>query len=246
MRITFALSLLILAFFAQEPKTVSVKTIETVQRSIVPVVCARFEPDGSVKIIKIMGSGFLVNRQGGVVTAAHVVQAWEQAAKTEPCVPPIYAPMIRWNDRVDKRGIRAFMLRPGCRANIHTDVVYCVTVDNPFRDAGVKDNIAPIALGDSPVPADGTPVAFTGFPLEYFYPITSKGHVAGYFPVERQLIIDKGAWPGASGSPIYGADGKVIGMLVQSGINHGAGLAYARPISLIRDFLKGNNIPIER
>jgi S1-C subfamily serine protease len=246
MRITLILiSLFSLTLLIQEPKSVSIKTIEIVQRSVVPIVCAQIEPN-KLKIVKVMGSGFFINRQGGAITAAHIMQTWDQVPKNEACVPAVYVPFVPWKNRIDNREIKAFALRTSCRANIGADIVYCLTIDNPFLDASVKNSIAPIALGNSAPPVDGTPIAFTGFPLEYFYPVTSKGYVAGYLPAAKQLIIDKSAWPGASGSPVYTADGKVIGMVIQAGVAHGSGLAYARPTNFILDFLQRDRVPIEK
>jgi V8-like Glu-specific endopeptidase len=78
-------------------------------------------------------------------------------------------------------------------------------------------------------PPDGTPVFFTGFPLQATDPVTSMGSIAGY-PADNSystVIIDKNAWPGASGSPIYLFDGRtVIGMVTRTGTGDSAGLSF--------------------
>lgn len=53
------------------------------------------------------------------------------------------------------------------------------------------------------------------------------------------MLVDKNNWPGASGSPIYLEDGRVIGVLVQRGIgiNDAAGLTLGRVSKLIVPFL---------
>jgi hypothetical protein len=53
----------------------------------------------------------------------------------------------------------------------------------------------------------------------------------------RDLIVDKNAWPGASGSPIFLENGAVIGILVRRGIDNGSGLAMDRPASFIEKVL---------
>lgn len=88
-------------------------------------------------------------------------------------------------------------------------------------------------------------MAFTGFPLRSRRPVTSKGIIASYNARLQQVFIDKVAWPGASGSPLYVASGQVVGMVHKRGIGAVEGLAFARPAVLIRDFLAGHKIPME-
>ena len=59
-------------------------------------------------------------------------------------------------------------------------------------------------------------------------------------------MVDKSAWPGASGSPVYTANGKVIGLVTQAGLGVGSGLAYAVPSDTIIEFLGKAKIPFER
>jgi hypothetical protein len=78
-------------------------------------------------------------------------------------------------------------------------------------------------------PPDGTSVFFTGFPLQATDPITSIGAIAGYSAGDSYstVFIDKNAWPGASGSPIYLLDGKTaIGMVTRTGTGDSAGLSF--------------------
>ena len=41
------------------------------------------------------------------------------------------------------------------------------------------------------------------------------------------LVIDKNAWPGASGSLVFDSKGNIVGMVVQRGFNDASGLAFA-------------------
>ena len=126
------------------------------------------------------------------------------------------------------------------------DIAVCKTIDNPFLMKTLSNHIRPAPISASAEIVDGTPVAFTGFPLEFLFPVTSKGNVGGYAPFSDRLVIDKSAWPGASGSPVYDANGNVIGMITEAGINYGSGLAYALPSSSILRFLNYNKIQIEK
>ena len=63
---------------------------------------------------------------------------------------------------------------------------------------------------------------------------------------DKKLVIDKSAWPGASGSPVYDGDGKVIGLVIETGLAEGAGLTYSRPIDLITDFLTKEKITFQK
>ena len=247
MRTNFLASSLVvflaMSTLADEPKSVSVKTIEAVLQSVVPVVCAR--NDGTIK--KVMASGFLINRQGYFVTAGHVIlTGWDTVQTTDdPCVPAIFEPDTPWTERAKGRKIR-WAAFDECQYGKDVDVVACKTRKNLFADEIVNKHIRPASLSTLLNYPDGTPIAFTGFPLGFLFPVTSKGYVAGYAPFSERLVIDKSAWPGASGSPIYDGNGNVIGMITETGIDYGAGLAYALPASAILKFLGENKIPIEK
>ena len=92
------------------------------------------------------------------------------------------------------------------------------------------------------IPPDGTQVAFAGFPLEARDPMTFRAHLAAYrAPLPNLLtpglIIDHPSLPGYSGSPVYMADGKVVGILVADGGPDAPGTAIARPVSALREKL---------
>jgi hypothetical protein len=97
---------------------------------------------------------------------------------------------------------------------------------------------------------DGASVAFSGFPLDFITPLTSRGAIAGYRASAGteadEVIIDKATWPGASGSPVYGADGRVVGMILKAGIGPGSGLAYARAASVLQQFLSRHGGPSQK
>jgi len=238
--------LLVFAFtFRCEAEDVSIKTIETIQRSVVPVLC--MVPDeknsGAAKVRKIMGTGFLINREGYFLTAAHVVLGLKPTCGDESFWA-IYIPLTPWNTRT-KVSTRWFSFSE-CRYNEATDVAFCKLKNNPFSDSQVNKNIQSVRFGLFANHPDGSAVAFTGFPLESTVPITSKGFIATYFAIENWFGIDKTAWPGASGSPVYDSSGRVIGIMVKRGLNDGAGLSFARPIEPILNFLSAEKVAVEK
>lgn len=241
-----AFSLLATPLSANEPKSVSIKTISSIQRAIVPVVCAQVNGE-EWTIKRIIGTGFFINRDGYFLTAGHVVANWEQINLSfGPCVPAIYIPEASWSERSRTPQIKVQWFRfSDCKYSRDVDVAVCKPILNPFTNEVIAKVISPLRLGNAAIQADGSPVAFTGFPLGFHVPVTSKGYVAAYAAADKKLIIDKSAWPGASGSPVYDAEGKVIGLVIETGLAEGAGLTYSRPVDLIREFLAREKIAIE-
>lgn len=237
------LALWAMPVFAQEPKTASIKTIQTVEQSVVPIVCAR--PNAEIK--QVIASGFLIDRQGHFVTAGHVIKEGWNTVQTadDPCAPAIFEPQDAWSNHIKGRPLRVFFFTE-CLYGNSMDIAVCKTIDNPFGSKDVNTHIRPISVDPRMASLEGTPVAFTGFPLTFMFPVTSKGYVGGYAPFSDRLVIDKSAWPGASGSPVYNSEGSLVGMITDAGINYGSGLAYALPINSILRFLADNKVPVEK
>ncbi len=236
--------------FTARPKDVSVKTIEAIKRSIVPIVCGFPDAGGNFIVVSIVGSGFLVNKNGDFLTAAHVLGDWQRVSTPQvPCFPTIYIPIGGWKKRREQFQARWFKFL-SCVADEQVDVAACHTINNPFTDSAIEAQITPVKFGKAEE-SDGTPVAFTGFPLNSLVPITSKGFIASHREISNQgqageIMIDKDAWPGASGSPVYIASGLVIGVIRKRGIGEGVGLAYARTANRIVAFLQARGIPVTR
>ena len=233
---------------AQEPKTVSTRTIAAIQKSIVPIVCTQVN-DKTWELKKIIGSGFLVNKEGYFLTAAHVVLNWEQSTvDVGPCFAAIFIPDITWGERDRAAGTFGvqWLKFTDCVYNANLDVAACKLIQNPFTNPTIAKQVAAARLGTIAQHSDGSPIAFTGFPLNFHVPVTSKGYIAAYTAADRRLAIDKSAWPGASGSPVYDAEGRVIGMVTETGLALGAGLTYARPVEVLIDFLREQKIAFEK
>ena len=199
---------------------------------------------GKIGIRNINGSGFFVNRSGDVVTAAHVV------AHLGGCIPAIYVPRSGWSF-VDETVEAKWYRISSCDQDASVDVAVCHLADNPFTDPELHTALEAVQLDTNTEP-EGAPVAFTSFALNNIHPITSVGIVAGYYweNHQRYLLIDKGAWYGASGSALYGADGRVVGIVLQAGMcqtsTQGScrydGLTFAKTAGFIDGFLTQHHV----
>jgi V8-like Glu-specific endopeptidase len=235
--------LLVFLMLLPSQDVITTKTIESMQKSVFPVVC--MEKKGEAYVGKlVVGTGFFINRKGDFMTAAHIPLDLQWLTIKEDCFDAIQLPTVAWKERSTDTQLRWFKITT-CDYNKEADVAVCHLMVNPFDDVSVNGNIAPVSFARFSKYADGAAVAFTGFPLGSVYPTTSKGSIASYIPSQKQFAIDKNVWPGASGSPVYDANAKVIGLVFKGGINEGAGLAYARSTDYILDFIDKNKIPTE-
>ncbi len=223
-----------------------VETIKEMKRSVVPVVCGYTNNKGKWIIADIEGTGFFVNRRGGrFVTASHVLDGLDTFARQtpeHPCESAIYIPDEGWEKGGKVLNIQYFTFNK-CIRSASADVAVCTLIENPFTSPRLAKNlIQEVSFETTENVPDGTAAAFTGFPLERTTPITSIGSVAGRHTLDDDdpwffYLLDKTAWLGASGSPVYTESGKVIGMIVRSGTDESAGIGFARCSTAILDLL---------
>jgi hypothetical protein len=199
----------------------------------------------TIEVGAVNGTAFFIDTHGVFLTAGHVIKGLLEGGKDKNCeMPAVFVPINRWT--VERLNLYAMRFIPSdCKLDEIADLARCKTVEDP-TDVG---NIAskPTALTiEGDIQPDGTQVAFTGFPLNALIPYTARANVAGYQVVEIRLhqdlqvfgfVLDKSAWPGASGGPVYRLDGRVIGMVLQRGSGDASGLAFARHGARINDFL---------
>jgi len=216
-------------------------SIERIKHSVAPVICRG--PDTVVDtrltptLRSVVGTAFFTSATGEFVTAAHVIAAF----KTVPgCVPAIYLPTAGWATDTQRFNVRFLNVSRCLLVNDAVDIAICRTDTDLSLEASRVLNIVPVALNTLRQP-DGTPLAFTGFPLQAVQPLTSRGYVAAYRRgaelTEGELVVDKTGWPGVSGGPVYIADGSVVGVVLARGVGDNAGVTIARPTSFLRQLL---------
>jgi hypothetical protein len=176
-----------------------------------------------------------------VLTANHVVAGlFSTRPQNAPCANAgFYFPIGGWQADSPSVEIKIVKLtNSDCISNEGLDLAACRS------QLSVKTlGIEPIPLEFETVPQpDGTPISFTGFPLQEVQPMSSRGTIAARKNPSGDLgslvlVIDKAAWPGASGSPVYLSNGKVVGILIMRGVGDGSGLGFARPSRYILKFL---------
>ena len=119
------------------------------------------------------------------------------------------SPTNNWATDQAEAPIRLFDFNvAACVSHEALDLGRCQTITDLRTVASLGIVARPVTL--EPVPQeDGTQIAFTGFPLQNVQPLTSRGSIAAYRAIGQtpraQMVIDKNAWPGAGGSPVYRA-----------------------------------------
>jgi S1-C subfamily serine protease len=178
-----------------------------------------YGPFGGTQTQKALGSGFVVSKDGYILTNAHVVSDTGQTVKT---VEVIFKTTGSQTKRVTGTVVGAD----------NTSDVALIKVD-PAK-AGTLD---PIPLGDSSTVQPGEAVVAIGNPLGYDFSIT-EGIVSAtnrnlQSPngsiIANGIQTDAAINEGNSGGPLIDSSGKVIGIneqiASQSGGNQGLGFA---------------------
>jgi S1-C subfamily serine protease len=177
---------------------------------------------GQPQSSQALGTGFVVDQQGYILTNAHVVQDQGQSAASVTVV-------------FNKGGGKTQQVK-GTIVGIDTSGDVAVIKVDP---TGV--NLQPLPLGDSSRVVVGEPVVAIGNPLGYDFSITS-GIVSAVGrslqapngqTIPNGIQTDAAINPGNSGGPLIDSSGKVIGINEQIATNTGGnqGLGFAVPIN---------------
>jgi Trypsin-like peptidase domain len=112
-----------------------------------------------------------------------------------------------------------------CHEDYGTDVAVCKT-----RQARTAEAVPHEAAAVSTVrPVKSTKVFFVGFGRSAMNASTVIATIASVSGADSKhaMVIDKSAWPGASGSPIFASDGKqIVGMITETGIGDTSGRSF--------------------
>jgi S1-C subfamily serine protease len=170
------------------------------------------------------GSGFVVDRNGTIVTNAHVVEGASDVS-------------VRF--REDGEAIKATVKGRDPSSDL------AVLKIDPAKARGV----APVPLGDSNEAAVGDPVVAIGNPFGFTRTVTT-GIVSAKqrqitapngFPIRNVIQTDASVNPGNSGGPLLAADGRVIGVnsqIATGGSGGGSvGIAFAVPVNTVKELL---------
>jgi hypothetical protein len=222
-----------------------IEAVEAMKHSVAPLVCVAVNSAES-KILDRRGTAFFLSTSGEFMTAAHVVLDMEK--NDPPC--SMTAVILPHNKIWDPSALNepsewfAFNIR-NCVIERDLDLAKCPLSADPFNQKVVRDfEIVPVKF-DWSIPPDATQVAFTGFPMKVRDPMTFRANLAAYRPVWRrekvvpELVLDRSAWPGSSGSPVFLSDGKVVGIVIASRTEEGTAMTAVRPASVVRALLAG-------
>ena len=163
---------------------------------------------------KALGSGFLVDAQGHVVTNAHVVDGAD-TVKVKLADEREYAAKVIGKDpRLD---------------------LAVLELQN------AKDLPVPEALGSSGDLRVGEYVVAVGNPFGLGHTVTmgivsAKGRTIGAGPYDDFIQTDASINPGNSGGPLFNLRGQVVG--INTAINpNGKGIGFAIPVDMLKDVL---------
>lgn len=231
--------------------------IERINPSVVGVGTAYppRQPIGNKERARYMGTGFIVGDGLTVVTNAHVLP-----------------------EKLDTENRQVLAVFTGHGADTIARHARILRRDEALDLALLQiggEPLPPVALGDSDSVRAGEPVAFTGFPLGMIlglYPVTHRGFVAAITPMAQPagragelsnlhlsrtrrgamaFQLDATAYPGNSGSPVFNADGLVIGVLNsvmvketrETMLSNPSGISYAIPSRHVVTLLAGRPVP---
>jgi hypothetical protein len=161
--------------------------IDNTKTAIAPVFCLTPGGDPSQPKIDYEGSVFFLDGHGSFLTAAHVIKAFLPPQRFSGCqIPAVYVPREgQWH--TPPQDMRWHKFAPSdCMLNEDYDLARCKTVEDLAND--VKESFHPMLFViDDDIKHDGTPVAFSGFPLSNQIPLTAIGNIAGYLPDDKSV-----------------------------------------------------------
>ncbi|MBI5446302.1 MAG: DegQ family serine endoprotease [Deltaproteobacteria bacterium] len=161
-----------------------------------------------------LGSGFILDTDGHILTNAHVIENAEEV-------------LVKLSDEHE---FKAKVIGTDARTDIALIKV---------EAEGVK--LTPAELGDSDEIKVGDWVLAVGNPFGYSHTVTAgiisaKERVIGSGPYDSFLQTDAAINPGNSGGPLFDLRGKVVGINTAI-VAGGTGIGFAIPVNLAKDVL---------
>ncbi|MDV2495741.1 MAG: Do family serine endopeptidase [bacterium] len=158
-----------------------------------------------------LGSGFVINRAGYILTNSHVIEGTEDSV---------------WVTLLDKREYRATVVG----RDEKTDIAL-IKIDPP-------EDLPIIPLGDSERLEIGDWVLAIGNPYGYSHSVTAgivsaKGREIGAGPYDNFIQTDASINPGNSGGPLLNTRGEVVGISTAI-VSPGQGIGFAIPINMAK------------
>ena len=174
-----------------------------------------FQGDGHQRDFKqrSLGSGFIIDDQGYIVTNNHVIEGADQIKVILSNDKEFDAELVGRDSKTDLALIRI---------------------------KGAK-NLSPLPLGNSDDLKVGTWVVAIGSPFGLEQTVTAgivsaKGRIIGSGPYDDFIQTDASINPGNSGGPLLNMDGEVVGINTAI-IASGQGIGFAIPINLARGII---------
>ncbi|HKZ46486.1 MAG TPA: DegQ family serine endoprotease [Thermodesulfobacteriota bacterium] len=161
------------------------------------------------------GSGFIINKEGYILTNSHVVENAEEI-------------IVTLSDKKEKE----------YKAKI---VGKDVRLDVALIKIDANGDLSVAALGDSDKLEIGEWVVAIGNPFGLGHTVTAgivsaKGRVIGAGPYDNFIQTDAAINPGNSGGPLFNLKGEVVGINTAI-IAGGQGVGFATPINMVKDIL---------
>ena len=165
-----------------------------------------------------LGSGFIVSREGYIITNAHVVQEAEQITIRLANGKTYEAEVVGRDEKTDLALIKAK-----------------TWVDFP----------EPVKLGDSNKLRVGDWVMAIGNPFGLDHTVTAgivsaKGRAIGAGPYDDFIQTDASINPGNSGGPLFNIQGEVVGIntLIYTTTGGNIGIGFAVPINMAKEIME--------
>ncbi len=161
---------------------------------------------------KSLGSGFIINHEGYILTNNHVVEGADEIQVQLDGNKKYQAKVIGTDPKTD---------------------IAVIKIE--------AKNISPVALGDSDQLQVGDWVLAVGNPFGLDHTVTAgivsaKGRVIGAGPYDNFIQTDASINPGNSGGPLFNLQGQVVGVNTAI-VASGQGIGFAIPINMAKQLV---------